>query len=260
MFVAVAFFKMSDTSMSDQELGGDTSDSGPGFVSRKRRRQAPDAPAHPAKGIISMGAAGSNQSPVPKLSDAELCGDSTSDSESECAAKATQDASHSTTPASLTPFDQACWILRQLGTGGKLSRIAVGRETTRKLRVASFCTGLGTDLIASDALSAAWSYLQDDLGLDASLEFSRVMVCEITPWKRDRLLRAFPEVGVVFGDVSTLKGRSEFCYKGGGGGGGGGCVCRLSDARREFPVFGGLSDLFFNVDPHTPCVVSRLPT
>jgi hypothetical protein len=56
-------------------------------------------------------------------------------------------------PESLTPFSQARWVLQELFGKGLLD---VDAASNGKVRVASLCAGLGTDLIACHALSETW--------------------------------------------------------------------------------------------------------
>lgn len=79
------------------------------------------------------------------------------------------------------------------------------------IRVASLCTGMGTDALACKALQSAWHQLRSDFDLP-DMKFVHVMMCENEKRKREFLATTFKETKHMFGDVKEMGRARAYDY------------------------------------------------
>jgi site-specific DNA-cytosine methylase len=118
-----------------------------------------------------------------------------------------------TAPQSAALIDVALWSVRELRRTNRLEKLQ--RATEMELRIGSLCTGFGTDAMACDALSDAWTILAGELGLRGDFKFKHEMMCEVVQKKRDVLIKGFDHCGVVIGDITETSEKFAWCHKAG---------------------------------------------
>jgi len=108
--------------------------------------------------------------------------------------------------------DIADWVMKNCPKDTIQALEFVQRGNEGVVTVASFCTGMGTDVMVALALQDAWRRMFDHSGKKIVLQFHHTAMVEKCPHIRKMLMQKFKDVRACFGDVNLMNKKKAWCY------------------------------------------------